>query len=339
MTEVAAPTTNVVTSKTGASAGQADPTTNVVSDAPNPNMTGEEAVAWLEAQKAKEAGKPKAVPSKDPGMVAETTESVVKEAAAEAKRKLKIDDEEIDEDEVISTYKKRKEHQRAAAQILQEGRYARKQAEEFISMMRDPDKFFEVAEKLGHNPRTLAEKKLAAALEEELLSPLEKELREKTRKLETYEQKEKRIEEEAKARAHEELKSKYVKEYNDQFVKALEEVNVPRDRQTVADMAGYIGRYAKKGIAITATEAAMLVKEDLKNKNKALLKDATAEQILELIGDEGIGKVRKWDTSRVRSPEQFLKTPAEQPDPAQARQRSAPKGRMTNSEWRDFNRK
>lgn len=55
--------------------------------------------------------------------------SAIKAAAAEAKRKLKIDDQEIDEDEVLKVYKERKGHQSAANKALQEGLKAKRQTE------------------------------------------------------------------------------------------------------------------------------------------------------------------------------------------------------------------
>src|SRR5690242_14369187 len=87
---------------------------------------------------------PDAQPSGNVGNAGDTgtTQAAVKEAAAEAKRRLKIDDQEVDEDEVIKVYKDRKGHQRVANKELQEGLKAKKQAEEFISMMKDKGKLF-----------------------------------------------------------------------------------------------------------------------------------------------------------------------------------------------------
>lgn len=297
-----------------------------VPDAPNPNMTGEEAKAWVEAQKSK----PK-----------EPASNPVKEAAQEAaKRRLKIsDDEEVDEDEVIKIYRERKGHQRAANKELQEGKAARKQVEEFITMMRDPDKFFDVAAKLGLEPRSLTEKYLAKQLEEELLTPEQKAWREKERKLSEYERREKEAEEAETKKQHDALVEKYRADYNTQFVAALQEVNVPKDQDTVAAMAAYIAKYAKAKIEITATEAAKLVKEDLEKKNRIILSNASPEQLIALIGEENANKVRKWDTGRLKSPESNLKTPTEQADPTTVKQRGQPKKRMTPSEWREFNRR
>lgn len=298
---------------------------------PTPNMTGEEAKAWVEAQKGK------GPPPKDPGREAEKKPDLIKEAIAEAKRKIKIsDDEEVDEDEVIKTYKDRKGHQQAANKILQEGKLARKQAEEFLTMMRDPEKFFDVAKQLGLDPRTLAEKRLAAELEEEMLDPREKEFRAMKRELDSRKAQEAQKAKEEQERVHNALKEKYHKDYNDQFVAALQSTNLPPTKQTIADMARYVARAAELKFELTPAEAAQLVKDDIQAKTQRLFAEADGDVLINLLGEQVANKVRKWDTSRVKSPEQNLRTPLEQGEISQ-KTRGAPKKRMSPSEWRRFN--
>jgi hypothetical protein len=160
----------------------------------------------------------------------------IKEAAAEARRKLKIGDEEVDEEEVFKVYKDRKGHQRAANKELQEGLKAKRQAEEFISMMKDKQKLFDALRKLGHDPRQLSEEYLAGVLEEEMLDPREKELREAKNKLRSYEDLEKKQKEEANKRRDEALKKKYAEDYTSQFVEALKTSGVPPTKPMVAKM-------------------------------------------------------------------------------------------------------
>jgi hypothetical protein len=307
------------------------------------NMTGAEAVAWVESQKASKgrdetgkftAGKT-APPAKEP-----TITETIKEAAAEAKRKLKVDDAEIDEDEVIKVYRERKGHQREANKILQEGKLARKQAEEFIQMMRDPEKFFEVAQRLGHDPRNLSEKHLAAALEEELLDPRDKELRDAKRRLAAIDDMEKKQKAQVEEQRNAALKAKYAKDYSDQFVAALQEAKLPPTKPMVAEMAKYIARSAKLGFQMTAAEAATLVKEDIQLKTQKLFEEADGDTLIKLLGEPAANKIRKWDTSRVKSPEQGLRTPSEQPEQTRSRREPHPGKRgLSYKEWREYNRK
>lgn len=304
------------------------------------SMTGEQAKAYVAAQKAKEQAA-KGNPIKDAAQQAQGKRQgavdPVKEAAEAAKRRLKIDNQEVDEDEVINTYKARKEHQRAANAELQRGLAARKQAEEFVAMMRDPKKFYETAKKLGHDPRQLAEEYLASQLEYELMDPRERELKEAKAKLKQIEDLERQQKEAIERQRNEALKAKFAKDYSDQFVAALQESGLPPTKPMVAEMAKYISRSAELGFKMTAQEAAQLVKEDVAEAHRRLIGDSDGETLLKLLGEEVANKIRKYDTSKLKNPESVLRTPLDQPEP---RQRHKDEGkRMSPREWREFNRK
>lgn len=304
------------------------------------SMTGEQAKAYVAAQKAKEQTA-KGNPVKDAAQQAQgkrlSSTDPIKQAVEEAKRKLKVDNQEIDEDEVISTYKARKEHQRAANAELQRGLAARKQAEEFVSMMRDPQKFYETAKKLGHDPRQLAEEYLASQLEDELMDPRDKELKNAKAKLKQIEDLERQQKDAVERQRNEVLKAKFAKDYSDQFVAALQDSGLPPTKPMVAEMAKYISRSAELGFKMTAQEASQLVKEDVAEAHRRLIGDSDGETLLKLLGDEVANKIRKYDTSKLKNPEAALRTPLDQPEP---RKRNKDDGkRMSPREWREFNRK
>lgn len=297
-------------------------------------MTGEQAKAWVEAQKAKESSKQVAsVPQAKPA----STQETIKEAAAEAKRKLKIGDEEVDEEEVIKTYKSRKEHQREANKRFQEGQAARKQAEEFVNMMRNPEAFFETARKLGHDPRDLAEKYLVNQLQEEMMDPRDKELKEAKEKLRRIDELERMQREERDRQLHKTLEAKYAKDYNDQFVSALKETGLPATKGTVAEMAKYIGRSAQMGFKMSAQEAAQLVMEDIRAAQTALIGNSDGEMLLKLLGEQVANKIREADMKKLKNPENVLRTPSQQGEVN--RERRNPNKRMSAAEWREYNRK
>jgi hypothetical protein len=298
------------------------------------NMTGEEAKAYVAAQKAaKESGKApvagKPVPKE--GKV-ETLSDIAKEAAKKYKVKVDGQELEVDEQELLRGYT----HQKAANKKLQEGLAARKQAEQFVAMMKDPEKFYETAKKLGHDPRLLAEKYLAAQLEDELLDPRDKELKEAKRKLKHIEDMERQQKEAVEKQRNEALKAKYAKDYSDQFVSALEETGLPPTKPMVAEMAKYISRSAQLGFKMTAAEAAQLVKEDIQIAHQRLIGDADGETLIRLLGDQVANKVRKFDVAKLKSPESQLKTPQEQSERTERPKNSGK--RMSAKEWREFNR-
>lgn len=295
-------------------------------------MTGEEAVAYVEAQKAKGAVK-RTSKTQSP---AQSSAETIKEAAAEAKRKLKVDDQEIDEDEVIKVFKERKGHQQAANKTLQEGLKARKQAEEAIAMLRDPKQVLGVLKKLGHDPRALSESHLAEILTEEMMDPKDRMIKELQAKVQAEEAAKAAAKKAEEDRHIQTLKEKFAQDYTVQFTEALKETQVPATKHTVAEMAKYIARAAEMKFEMTAKEAAQLVREDIIQAQQRLIGDSDGEMLIKLLGEEVANKVRKWDTSRLKNPEPQRTGPLEQGPP---RERRAPHKRMSSKEWREFNRR
>lgn len=283
-----------------------------------------------------ETPNPQGQPTDVPGGQTAPEGNPAKEAAAEALRKfkLKVDGQEVEVDE--EELKRGYTHQKAANKKLQEGLKAKKQAEEFISMMKDKGKLFDAIKKLGHDPRALSEEFLASQLEEEMLDPREKELRDAKNRLKAYEELEKKQKEAIQKQREEELRKKYSEDYTTQFVEALKTTGLPPTKPMVAEMAKYIARSAKIGFEMTAQEAAKLVKEDLELAYRNLYGEADAETLVKLLGDQGLQKIRSFDTQRLKDPNQHLQTPKEQGEVN--RQRRENVKRMTPQEWRAFNR-
>lgn len=308
-------------------------------------MTGAEAKAYVEAQKkkpnpVKEAAKQTADKFKAADALAPATTEEVKEIARKMRLKEKDGQEfEVDEDEVKRTYLERKEHQRAANKTLQEGLAARKQAEEFIGMMKDPEKFWDAARKMGYDDkqiREMSEKRLAGYLEDEMMDPRDKELRDAKLRLRQMEDMEREQKETLDRQRHEALKKKYAAEYTTQFTEALKESQLPPTKETVAQMAKYIQRSAKIGFQMTAKEAAQLVREDLQLLLQRITGQADGETLISILGEKIPNKIREFDTKKLKSPEQHLRTPEVQGEP---RKRETTHKRMTPREWREYNRK
>jgi hypothetical protein len=265
--------------------------------------------------------------------VSNMTQAEAKEAIRKYKVKINGAESEVDEKELIRGYS----HQQAANKAMQEGLKSKKQAEEFISMLKDEGRLFEVLEKIGHNPRSLAEKYLAAQIEEELMDPREKELKYTKAENEAFKKKEADAIKRAEDEKIKEISSKYAKEYTESFTTALEGEKLPAKKETIQEMAKYIKRATEIGFKMTAQEAAKLVKEDIITRQKSLVGDLDGDALINYFGEDVANKIRKWDTSRVKTPEQNLKTP----EPSYERKpsdRNKPTKRMTPDEWRNFNR-
>jgi hypothetical protein len=103
-------------------------------------------------------------------------------------------------------------------------------------------------------------------------------------------------------------------------------------------MAKYIKRATEIGFKMTASEAAKLVKEDILTKQKALVGDLDGDALINYFGEDVANKIRKWDTSRVKTPEANLKTPVQTME-RKPTERNKPTKRMSSTEWREFNRR
>ncbi len=278
----------------------------------------------------------------DAGSTGSPQGNPVGEAAKEAMRKLKIKyqdgkEEDVDEDEVKKVFIERRGHQSAANKILQEGKAAKKQAEQFIALMKDPDKAFEVLAKLGHDPRALTEKFLASKLQDEMMDPRDRELRDAKARLAQIEEMEKQQKDAVKAQHDAAMKKKYAEEYTKQFTDVLKSTGLPQTKETVAEMAKYIHRSAKIGFEMTPQEAAKLVQEDITQRQIAIFSQTDGETLLKLMGDETAAKILAARGAKVKTPESGLATPQEQGEIGQ-RQRNTRKP-TTHKEWRQFNRR
>lgn len=303
-------------------------------------MTGAEAKAYVEAQKSKASGKQsassevaKSVQSsfnqkKEQSPEDKAEEKRVQEEIRKYKVKVSGQEVEVDEKELLRGYS----HQQAANKLYQEAQKTKKQAEEFVSMLKDPEKFYEVAAKLGHDPRNLSESYLVKKLEEEMLDPKERELREYKAKWEGVEKEKQRV-----------LEAKYAKDYNDQFVQALQETEVLASKETVAEMATYIRNAAKIGFKMTPKEAAMLVKEDHEKREHAYtrsrLSSLEGDALIKFLGEDVANKLRQYDVSKLKNPEGTLKTPSFDQQVTRKRDDDGGNKRMTPAEWRAYNRR
>lgn len=263
-------------------------------------------------------------------------EGMTKAEAREEIRKFKVkvmgEEREVDEKELIRGYS----HQQAANKAMQEGLKSKKQAEEFISMLKDEGKLFEVLEKLGHNPRNLSEKYLMERIEEETMDPRDRELKYTKAELEAFKKRQEDEVKRAEAAKIAEISQKYAQEYTETFKSALTEEKLPVRKETIQEMAKYIKKATEIGFKMTAQEAAKLVKEDSLEKQKLLVGDLDGDALINYFGEDVANKIRKWDTSRVKSPEQNLKTPEIQAEKSDRRKMK--EGRMSPQEWREFNR-
>jgi hypothetical protein len=223
--------------------------------------------------------------------------------------KVKVDGQEIEvpESEMVNNYQLRK----AADKKMQEAAQMRKQAETFVEMLRtDPIKVLSNPN-LGVNFRELAEQYLVEQMQEDMLDPKDKELREYKRRVEEIESRERQEQQRVDSERVEMLKSKYTESYSQQITEALSEGGLPRTPETVRKIAHYLHLGLQSGIELTAKDVIPYVKNDYIKAQKELFGSTSEDLLLELMGDELAGKLRKADLKRLKG-SQPISTPTKQ---------------------------
>lgn len=226
-------------------------------------------------------------------------ETPVEEPTQKIRRKVKIDDEEleIDEDELISGYQKAK----ASTKRFQEAARLKKEAEELASKLQE-NPFEALKGKMDPKQlRDLTEKWLISQLEDEQLSPEEKELRDLRKQKEEWE----RQQEEVKKKAEEEQLSvktqQQIERYNKEFVAAMEKHSIPKSYAAIKRMAYLVKEAAEQGYDMDTETAAEIVNEELTGEFTQLIKTLDGEQLVKFLGKEVTDKIRKYDVSRLKN--------------------------------------
>lgn len=220
--------------------------------------------------------------------------------AAKRLFKVKIDgqESEVDEDELLRGYQLRQ----ASDKRFKEAMEKQKTVEEILDILKkDPRKALTHPE-IGVDVRNFAESVLAEALEEELMDPKEKELRELRKKLDAREKEAKDREEnerKTKEEAHiQELTANYAKEIEG----AIKDGGLPYNAPMVNRVKDYMLAAIENGYELSAKDVIPYVKKDFTADIKAMFGASDASIIADLLGEDGIKRVKEWDTKRIKDP-------------------------------------
>jgi hypothetical protein len=251
-------------------------------------------------------------------------------AAQELRKfKLKVDgrEEELDEEAVIRYASKGK----AADKRFEEAAQMRREAEQFVSMLKkDPIKVLSDP-KIGHDFRMLAEEYLAKQLEQELMSPEQRKAREMETKLREYEERE-RVESEQKRQSEmQQLEARAAEDYSKKITSALEMGGVPKTARTVKRMAELMHKNLAHGFDLEPAHLAEMVREDYLNEIKELFGASDGDTLLKLLGDDNSKKIRQADLNRLKTQKPVYSSGQSKPALAP----SQTNRKMGTLEWRE----
>ena len=252
------------------------------------------------------------------------------------KFKIKVDgsEEELDEDTIV----KLAQLGRASNKRFQEAAQVRKQAEEFINLLKQDPRKVLTNPAIGVDPYKLAEDWLIEKLEQEKLSPEQQKIREYEQKLRSYEEEKRQQEEQRKAQEQEKLLAHYSQEYEKNIQDALASSGLPRTAKTVSRMAEYMSLALKNGIDLEPKNVVELVRQDYMKEIADLIGQTDGDALLQILGDNVANKIRKTDLARLKSPQQQPKPQPKMDGQEQPRDPQT-KRFMSTHEWREWQEK
>lgn len=279
-----------------------------------------------QAAKAKQQQEPKQEQPKQPEQ----------EKKPEPRRyKIKVDgsEEELDEDTIV----KLAQLGRASNKRFQEAATIRKQAEEFINLLKQDPRRVLSNPAIGADPYKLAEDWLIERMEMEKLTPEQQQLRAYEQQIKAYEE-EKRAESERKAHDEQQkLIQHHTQMYEQQVTEALASSGLPKTTKTVKRMAEYMYKALENGIDLKPSDVVTLVKQDYIKEITDLFSQTDGDSLLQILANTGIdNKIRKADLARLKAP-----APQKQQPTTSSQQMEQPRDPQTKRflsthEWREM---
>jgi hypothetical protein len=219
-------------------------------------------------------------------------------AEKEVISKIKVGDTEYDEAVLKSLIEKSK----GADKKFLEAAQARKEAMRFFKLAKEnPAEFLR---KTGLDPKKFAYDEVAADVKNKLRDPKEVALEEAQKRLKEFEAKETA----EKERKNQEKLDKQAKaaeaKLHQDIIEALEvSPALPKNAFTVAKIAKYLQTVLDKtGEMLSPKDVVKVMERDLRGELQGVVKGASAEQLLELIGEEGLATLRAFDLARLKDP-------------------------------------
>lgn len=252
-------------------------------------------------------------------------------AAADRKRKYKVDGAEVEVDladeKALETWIQKG---LAADKRFTEASKYRKDSEALLAaLQRNPMAVLErIAKMTGGDPRKIVEDWLYKNhVQLEGLSPEERQRELDRRELEERRTGDKQREEQAKTQKYQEAVSAYRGHYEKEVIAALQEGGLPRTPRTVERMAHYILDARKAGVKLGAKDVLPLVRQDYEQEFRELMGPMNADVLATLLGDGVLKKLRDHDLAKMKGPQGQPERPNEQPAP------QAPKKKKS---WEEF---
>lgn len=214
--------------------------------------------------------------------------------------KFKIDDQEVTEEYTEEEVIKHLQKAKGADKRFQEAATLKQQTERFYQMLKDQP--LDLIEKLhGDKARQMMEERLWAKIQREQMNPQERELLETKERLQTLESEKKAFEVKQQQEQFTKLKLQHAQNFDKEIKEALAASGKAVTSYAYKRVAHYMLQAMNENRTLTAKDAVPLMDQDLQADLRAMYETTTEENILQLLGDPVLEKIRKADLKRVRS--------------------------------------
>lgn len=275
-----------------------------------------------------------AAPAAEESKQPEVKQEQPKETPQPSKKyKIKVDgaEEEMDEDSVL----KLAQMGRAANKRFQEAAGMRKQAEEFISLLKSNPRSVLENPAIGLDLKKFAEDYLIEQLQKEQLTPEQKRIAELEAELKRHDEEKKQKDEEQKRQDFQKLQERFAQEYEQKISDALSSGGLPRTPYTVKRMAEYMSLALNNNLDLEPKDVAKLVRQDYQNEVTAIIGQADGETLLQILGSQVADKIRKYDLAKLKAGTAMPPKPVAPPSDEPARGQKIDKP-MSVHEWREL---
>lgn len=213
-------------------------------------------------------------------------------------QKIKVGDTEYDETTLASMIEKSK----GADKKFLEAAQARKEALRFFKLAKENPREF--LEKTGVDPKKFSYDEVAKDIQDKLRDPREVELEKAQHRLKEYEAKEAEAKEKFEAERLDRQTKALEQRMHAEAIAALEKhPAIPKNGFSVAKMAKYIEVVQQKtGTLLSFEDVAGVIEADIRSEMSGVMKGATAEQLIGLIGPEGAELIRKYHLDQLKNP-------------------------------------
>lgn len=225
----------------------------------------------------------------------------VQETAAEKaarKYKLKVDgvEEEIDLDSLDdASLVKELQMAKAARKRMQEAAEVRKSFKTFMEQLqKDPLSTLKAKELGGIDVRKMVEEQILREYEESQLPQEQRQIREMERKLQEREAQLQAIEDAQRQQAEAAFNARVEQETEAELIQALEQSDLPKNRETLAILAQVAKLNLQHGLELTPQQLAAEAKARIQRMHGVVTQSLKGETLIKHLGDDVVKEVLRY---------------------------------------------